>query len=67
MKSYAVVYYEDEGVYTVYAHKVTETNSLKQAETIVNKSPYGYAVVRNFDGQDINANYVQQIYPETVE
>ena len=63
-KDIAVVYFEHESIYTVTAVKQFETNSLRAAENWIKKhsdSPF-LGIVHNFEGDEINANYVQEIY-----
>jgi hypothetical protein len=65
MKKYAVVFYNHESVYTVTAEKILETNSYDAACRKADKDAF-YAVVSNFEGEEKNADYVQQLYPETL-
>ena len=66
-KPFAVVYYDHESVYTVTAHKIKE-GSFNECKYHVNSRDVdSYAVVRNFEGEEINARNVQQVYPESVE
>lgn len=61
----AVVVYDHESVYTVMAIKLFESSSFTACEKFLAKR--GEAIVRNFEGNEINAMYVQQLYPESVE
>ena len=64
MKPWALVRYEDESIYTVTAIKLFEGSLLECRRKIETKNENEYGIVGNFDGDEVNAMYVQQIYPE---
>ena len=67
MKKFAVVYYNHESVYYVSAEKVLESSSFDVCQKLVDSRSDMYAVVENFEGDQVNAQRVHQYYPESVE
>ncbi len=67
MKDLAVVWYEHESIYMVTAVKQFETNSLTAAERFIKKHENHpmLGICRNFEGDEINAEYVQSIQIES--
>jgi hypothetical protein len=60
MKPYCVVYFNHASVYTVYAEKVFE-GSWTACKSYLNKKDddWYYGITNNFEGEVVNADYVQ--------